>query len=73
MIFGHISHCSKSINPHVPLVCREKITPYALAVRGILPLAAIIRVESDFPSDALDMGAEGEESIDVEETNEIGG
>ena len=38
-----------------------------------LPALAIIRVESDFPSDALDMAAEGEESIDVEETNEIGG
>ena len=38
-----------------------------------LAALAIIRVESDFPSDALVMATEGEESIDVEETNEIGG
>ena len=65
----------------MPLVCREKITACVRrTAAGVssrhslaLPALAIIRVESDFPSDALDMAAEGEESIDVEETNEIGG
>ena len=66
----------------MPLVCREKITACVSRVAAgassrhsiALPVAAaIIRVESYFPSDALNMAAEGEESIDVEETDEIGG
>ena len=64
----------------MPLVCREKITACVSRVAAgassrhsvALPAAAaIIRVESYFPSDALNMA--GEESIDVEETDEIDG